>query len=316
MKEPGDRDSVPIPTCDAHHHFIDAVTHYYPRLRNQPWGSFRYGSYEHYPKTYSPDDFRRDTARQNIVASVHMECEWDPADPVGETRFVSGLAEECGLPTALVARAFLDREDVAEVLGGHAAYPLTRGIRHKPKATATAEEAVRNAPGSMDDKTWRDGYARLAAYGWSFDLQAPYWHFDQARDLAMDFPDIPMILDHCGLPADRTEDGLAAWRRAMAVLAEAPNVSVKVSGIAIPGEDWTADANRGVVLDTISAFGVGRCMVASNWPADSLAASSYDAVMNGFREICAVYSASEQAALFHDNAVRIYRLQPQTRPQP
>ncbi len=168
--------------------------------------------------------------------------------------------------------------------------------------------AVRGRAGSMDDPKWRDGYARLAQMNWSFDLQVPYWHLEQALELARDFPGIPMIVDHCGLPADRSEEGLVAWRRAMERVAAEPHVSVKVSGIAIPGEDWTARANRGVVQETISIFGHERCMVASNWPADSLVASSYDSLMNGMREICAIYSPSQQAALFHDNAVRIYRL--------
>jgi len=303
---------APMPLCDAHHHFLDADRFYYPRLCDYPLGTFRNGSYDDYPRSYLPDDFKRDSRRQNVIASVHMECEWDPADPVGETRFISGLAADHGFPNGLVGRAFLDREDVQDVLEGHAAFPLTRGVRHKPKTASSADGMRRNQPGSMDDKIWRDGYARLAAYGFSFDLQAPYWHFRQARDLARDFPNTPLILNHCGLPADRSATALEAWRKELEYLAQEPNVNVKVSGIGVLGAEWTAALNRDIVLNTISIFGVDRCMVASNWPADSLVASSYDAIMNGFREICAELPVDGQRKIFYENAMRIYRIDPST----
>ena len=34
--------------------------------------------------------------------------------------------------------------------------------------------------------------------------------------LATDFPDTRIILNHAGLPADRSAEGLASWKRAMA----------------------------------------------------------------------------------------------------
>ena len=77
------------------------------------------------------------------------------------------------------------------------------GIRYKPAAAARAQEAIRGAAGSMDDPAFRAGYARLAAHGLSFDLQTPWWHLDAAAELARDFPDTTIILNHTGLPADR-----------------------------------------------------------------------------------------------------------------
>jgi predicted TIM-barrel fold metal-dependent hydrolase len=48
-------------------------------------------------------------------------------------------------------------------------------------------------------------------------------------------------------------------------------------------------------------------MFASNFPVDKLF-SSYDDVFNAFKEITRDFSAQERAALFHDNAERVYRL--------
>src|SRR5205823_6630060 len=84
----------------------------------------------------------------------------------------------------------------------------------KPPAASAREQAVRGAPGSMDDPRWRRGFALLERHRLSFDLQTPWWHFDAATALARDFPNTPIIINHTGLPAVRSPDGLRGWRNA------------------------------------------------------------------------------------------------------
>ena len=62
-----------------------------------------------------------------------------------------------------------------------------------------------------------------------------------------------------------------------------------------------------MVLDTIEAFGIERCMFASNFPVDSLVAS-FEVIFRGFLAITSGLTDEERQALFHDNAVRIYRM--------
>ncbi|MCH8884179.1 MAG: amidohydrolase family protein, partial [SAR324 cluster bacterium] len=100
----------------------------------------------------------------------------------------------------------------------------------------------------------------------------------------------------------------AAWREAIARLAEAPNAVVKISGLGVPGRPWTVEANRRIVLDTIALFGVERCMFASNFPVDSLVAG-FDTLFGGFQAIVAHLPRADRQRLFHDNAVRYYRLE-------
>ncbi|WP_163063636.1 amidohydrolase family protein, partial [Acinetobacter baumannii] len=71
------------------------------------------------------------------------------------------------------------------------------------------------------------GYARLAAAGLHFELQAPWWHFGEAAELARDFPETLIIVNHAGLPADRSAEGLTAWHAALDALARQPNVVMK-----------------------------------------------------------------------------------------
>jgi predicted TIM-barrel fold metal-dependent hydrolase len=296
-----------LPIVDAHQHFWDLGRNYLPWLCDPTPIPFRYGDYGALRRNYLPADYFGDSARQNVVKTVHVETEWDPADPVGETRWLQEIIEASGFPHAIVAQARLDRDDVEAVLAGHAEYPQVRGIRHKPRAAKTPDRVERRVPGSMGDPKWRRGYRLLARHGLSFDLQTPWWHLTEAAELARDFPDTRIILNHTGLPSDRSEEGLAGWRRAMRVLAREPNVACKISGLGQPGRPWSVKSNRRVVLETIEIFGVERCMFASNFPVDRLIAH-FDTIFDGFRTIVASLSAAEQAALFHDNAIRFYRL--------
>lgn len=296
-----------LPIIDAHQHFWDLDRNYIPWLCDEPPIPFRYGDYRAIRQNYLPADYRRDTANFRVVGSVFVETEWDPLTPLEETRWVHELADHEGLPTVMVAQARLDRPDVEELLAAHATFPRVRGIRHKPRAATSPTEVEPGAPGSMGDPNWRRGFSRLAEHGLSFDLQSPWWHFHEAADLAESHPDTQIIINHTGLPADRSEAGLQGWRDAMSVVARQPNVAVKISGIGVPDSPWTVELNQRVVLETIDCFGVERCMFASNFPVDSLVAS-FATLFDGFMTITESFSEAERLKLFHDNARHYYRI--------
>jgi predicted TIM-barrel fold metal-dependent hydrolase len=280
---------------DAHQHFWDPEQNPYPWLSTAPRAEFRYGEYSALQRRYLPDDFRRDTVRQDVAATVHMEAEWDEADEVGETRWLAGLRAAHGLPTVAVGHARLERPDVEEVLAGHAKFDFVRGIRQKP------------VPGQMREAGWRRGYALLERYAMSYDLQARYEQMAEAAELAHDFPRTTIIVNHTALPVDRTATGLAAWRRALETVAAPPNVAIKISGLGLTDKSWPEASNRDIVRDTIRIFGHARCMFASNFPVDSLCAT-YDTIADGFTRAIADLPLPAQEAVLHRNATRIYRM--------
>ena len=289
---------APFPIVDAHQHFWDPRINYHPWLCDQPPVPFRYGDYSALRRPYLPADYFADAAHHQVVMTVYVETEWDPRDPVGEMHYVERLRRETGFPTVAVAQARLHREDVEATLEALARYDFVRGIRHKP------------APGQMDDARWRSGFALLARRGLRFDLQAAWAQLAEAARLARDFPDASIVLNHTGLPADRSPEGIAGWKDAMRSLAACPNAALKVSGLGMPGQPWTVESNRDVVLAAIDLFGIGRAMFASNFPVDGLC-GSFDAIASGMREILRGFTAAEQRAFFHDNAVRIYDMEKQ-----
>ena len=302
--------STAAPTAeivDAHHHLWDLRRNRYPWLVDEPMIPFRYGDYGKIRRDYLPADYRRDSALQNVVATVHMEAEIDHAHEVDETRWIHEIAEVHGFPNAVVGHARFARDDVATVLAGHARYPLIRGIRQKPAAAPSPDKVVRGAPGSMSDPKWRAGFRLLAKHRLSYDLQTPWWHLAEAAELARDFPDTIIILNHTGLPANRSARGVAGWREGMEIFAAAPNARVKISGIGQPGTPWTLEANGPIVRETIRIFGVDRCMFASNFPVDGVCAD-FDTIFDGFKAAVADLSEGDRRKLFRDNALRTYRI--------
>ena len=296
-----------LPILDAHHHFFDLGRNYHPWLSDHTV-AFRYGDYSAIKRDFMPADYRRAVAGHLVVGSVLMEGEWDPRDPIGEMRWASEVALEHDLPGAAIGQIWLDRADVGEVVAAYRDMPLVRSVRHKPKAVARADHHPDfAAPGSMRDRAWRDGYALLAGAGLSFDLQTPWWHLGEAAELARDFPETTIILNHAGLPADRSAEGLAGWRAALDRLAREPNVVAKISGIGVPGQDWTLALQAPVIEGVISAFGAERCAFASNFPVDSLCAS-FGTIFDVFKAAVRERPAAERLALFHDNAARWYGL--------
>jgi predicted TIM-barrel fold metal-dependent hydrolase len=60
-------------------------------------------------------------------------------------------------------------------------------------------------------------------------------------------------------------------------------------------------------VDTcINAFGPERCVLGSNWPVDSLF-SSFDVIMNYYREYIEKLSTSEQKMILNKNASKLYK---------
>jgi predicted TIM-barrel fold metal-dependent hydrolase len=128
-----------------------------------------------------------------------------------------------------------------------------------------------------------------------------------AARLASRYPDIPLVLNHTGMPVERDAAGLEAWRTGMQALARQPNVAVKISGLAMLDWHWTIDSLRPFVLQTIEIFGIDRCLFASNFPVDRLF-GSFDRQYAAYRSVVAGLSPAERTRMFVTNAEAFYRI--------
>ncbi|MBB5539097.1 amidohydrolase family protein [Rhizobium giardinii] len=294
-----------LPIIDPHFHLWDLENGYYPWLSDGVKPS-AFGDYTAINKTYLIDDFLTDAKGQNLVKAVHLDVGYDPADPAGETRWLQGIADRHGFPHGIVGYADLRKPDVGRLLDEHGQYANFRGIRQSmnfhtdPAKTYLTEAEVSRTP------EWRRGFRELARRGLSFDLQLYYWQMEEFLDLAREFPDIQIILNHTGMQVDGP-DHFEGWRSGMKALSQAPNVACKISGLGMGDWTWTVDSIRPYVEEAINAFGTDRCMFASNFPVDKLF-STYDAIWSAFKAITASFSSDERHKLFYENAERFYRL--------
>jgi len=298
--------TLPIPTIDTHHHLWDLATNRYPWLTGPPLQT-HIGPYDKIRKNYLIEDYLADVRSQNVVKSVHVEAACIPSESVAETRWLQGLADTHGFPHGIVAHVDLADPDARLALERHTAYRNIRGVRMMMKKPTELAGNRASDDSPMTDPAWRRNFALLREFQLSFDLQAPPPLMAEAARVAATFPDIQIMLTHTGLPLDRSDEGLAAWRKGMARLAECRNVAVKISGLPMTDWRWTTDSLRPLVLQTIDIFGVERVMFGSNFPVDKLF-SDFDTLFNAYRAIVADFTPKEQRKLFHDNAERFYRL--------
>jgi len=303
-------DAATLRILDAHHHFWNFEGDgYYPWLQGEYNDDFFLGDYTGMLQTFLPEQYRAATSGYAVVGTVHVEAERARDQEVAETRFLEELHNaDAGFPSAIVAHATFARDDAAEVLAQQAASPLVRGIRSKPVTSPAADRSVFGEPGTLQDPRFIEGLALLEAHGLSWDLRVPYWHLVEAAEVIEQLPGIPVIINHCGLPLDRSADGIAAWRVGMEALAALPNTAVKVSELGLPRNRWDRTSNEAVVAETVSIFGYERSMFASNLPVATLTAPTFGEVVDTVLAGVPRASREQLDRLFSGTAAEYYRV--------
>ncbi|MGF1616505.1 MAG: amidohydrolase family protein [Acidimicrobiia bacterium] len=293
---------------DCHHHLWDMERHHYEWLEADPIFDTFIGDYSPMCRNYVIQDYLAEATLAGVTKSVHVQCEFDPSNPVGETEWLQDIADQHGFPQGIVGFANLAMKDVGDILEGHASFANFRGIRQNLNWDEhDARRSFADRGDYLADSSWQKGFSLLERFDMSFDLQILPHQMRQAASLVARHPQTPVILNHAGLPLDRTPEAMTQWREGMKLLASLPNMSVKLSGFAMMDQGWTIERIRPVVMQSIELFGVERCMFASNFPVDGLYAD-YDALFGAYREIVAAFTTVERSSLFADNADRIYRL--------
>lgn len=315
-----------LPIVDPHHHLVDRANT---------------GQYLLY-------DLLRDTrSGHNITHTVYLE--WlsmyravgpEEMRPVGEVEFANGVAAMAASGNYGNTRVCAGIVGYADLLLGSRVEKVLeamiaagggrfRGIRYitasHPDEAARGSSVNRPAGLLMDPKV-REGFARLAPLGLSFDAWLYFTQLGELVDLARTFPDTAIVLDHVGGAigigpyAGKRDEVFVAWRSAIRELAGCPNVHIKLGGLGMrlfgfdvaekampPSSEELAAPWRPYIENCIEAFGPERAMFESNFPVDK-GSGSYQVFWNAFKRIAGGYSASEKAALFSETARRFYRL--------
>ena len=292
---------------DAHHHLWNLDCNYYPWLVDKKEKDFFLGDYSALKKNYLPEDYRTDAKNFNVIATVHVEAEWDRSNQVGDTTWLTKMNAKYEMPNAIIGHIWLSEKNCEEVLIEHNKHTLFRGVRSKPLTSSHPNDELPKGPGSMHDGAWKNGLSLLPEYNLSFDLRVPYWHLYEAAQVISELPQLSVVLNHTGFPWDRSLKGLSSWRHAMKVISQCPNVSLRLSELGLKDAEWTIDSNRDVILDAIDIFGVNRCMWASNFPVAGLRVS-YENQLLGILEILSHLPKPDIDRVFKFNAARFCKI--------
>lgn len=263
------------------------------------------GDYGPIAHDFSVDNLERLAENAPVRLRKFVDMEVNASDPLAEARIAQEAADQADLPVAIVAGADLRKRDVEATLEEEASYPDVRGVRQSlnthPDAVYTFVDYE-----YMDDPKWRKGLALLSKYGLSFDVQLYPSQFAKAAELFEAHTDTVFIIDHAGMLLERTLHGWTEWRTGLIDMASHENVFMKISGLGILDHHWTLESIKPYVFTCLEAFGIDRCMFASNFPVDGMQAS-YAEVWSGFLLATEGLSETERRRLLVENAERVYR---------
>ena len=290
---------------------VDAHFHIW-RQADLPWlaGPMQpriFGPYEPIRRDYPMAEYLADIAGTGVEKSIYVQANWPPERAEAEVEWVESVALETGWPNAIVGHADMTVPDARPMLDRLARYPRMRGIRQQFHWHETQLYRFASDPDLCRNSAVQKNIARLADYGWVFDLQVFASQMQGAAELARACPDVTFVLQHAGMLEDLTDAGRDTWRRGMATLADEPNVTSKLSGFGtfIHRNDPTHIG--WLIGETVRLFGADRCLYGSNFPIEKLW-TDYPALIAAHLQGAGGLSQAEQRAIFHDTASRVYRL--------
>ncbi|MEM7429732.1 MAG: amidohydrolase family protein [Pseudomonadota bacterium] len=289
---------------DAHHHIW--------RRQDLPWlmGPMQpriFGPYEPIRRDYLIDEFREEAGDSGITQSVYVQANWAPDRFEDEVAWVQGVADDSGWPHGIVGYADFLAEDVRPQLDRLAAYPLMRGVRMQLHWHENEMYRFAARPDLARDPVLQRNVARLADYGWSFDLQVFADQMEDAAGLAGACPGVTFILQHAGMLEDLSDAGRAAWRHGMELLAARANVVVKLSGLGTFLHRNDAGHIADMVSESVRLFGAERCLFGSNFPIEKLW-TGYSALFDAFAAAAEALPEADRTQIFSNTARRVYRL--------
>jgi len=275
---------------DTHQHLWDKDLFHYAWLEPLPI----------LDRSFRLSDYSEATRGLEIAKTVFVECDVDEAQMLDEASHVLRLANNADNRIGgVVASGRPEKDGFKAHLDKVSAHPRLKGMRR----------ILHTQPDELGQgKMFIENVARLATYGLSFDLCVLARQLPIALNLASQCPDVAFVLDHCGVP-DVKGRALDPWRAHIRELSNLPNVSCKISGVVAYANpvNWQAEDLRPFVEHAIESFGWDRVMFGSDWPVCNLTAS-YQQWVTTLLALTHAAGEAKQRKLFHDNAMRIYRL--------
>jgi predicted TIM-barrel fold metal-dependent hydrolase len=283
----------PTRVVDAHVHIWDpARTDWYPYLARPP--ELGAGDASRMYRRFDVDTYRTESVRWNVEKFVNVAAATG-RQSIDETIELDSNAQARGGPDAIIG-GLPPTDTVAEaveLIDRQMAAARFRGVR--PMGANSGP-----VPGAAVLRA-------LQERDLVFEVMA---HPDQLQEAAKQlagFDDLAVVIEHTGWPRSNSDEERALWQEGIGALAGlGDNVVCKLSGLAMPFGSMDIDALAPWFEYAIEAFGVDRCMFASNFPVDAMY-GTFDDLYNTFNAVTAALDDESRGKLFASNAERVYR---------
>src|ERR1700678_2207645 len=117
------------PIVDPHTHLWDLKMDKHPWLRPGDGSLSAIKGLEKVRRNWLVQDYQHSSHAQPVVGTVHIEANWDAADPFGETSWLDALDKANGIAERYIAAAPFGTEAAAAVIEQQAENPRVAGFR-------------------------------------------------------------------------------------------------------------------------------------------------------------------------------------------
>ena len=303
--------------CDAHHHLWDLDAVQYPWLL-APKGTQRFfGDPTKIQDNYLVDNFRVDIGELPVTNSIHIQVGAALGQHMTETAWVQSQIDKAYvtkttlLPTAMVAYANLESNNIEEILNEIELFQSVRGVR-QIIGRSPEEDKDTGSNQLLFSKNWKNGLRELERRSMSFDLQLIPSQMDKAFELFSEFNELPVALCHAGSPwflnkRYQSSQSMSLWKEGLYRLASLPNVSCKISGLSMFNREWSHQDIKLITETVLDAFGIERCMFGSNFPVDKLH-TRYQDIWLTYLDLTHHLPHEQKCQIFGTNCLDFYRI--------
>ena len=238
------------------------------------------------------DDWRVQSRPCGVTGGVLVQA----APTEAETRFL--LEQAANAPDVLGVVGWTD------LLASDAVQAIER-LAREPKL-----KGLRPMLHDIEDPDWilspslAPALSAMAELGLVFDALIRPLHIPRVLELARRYPDLRIVIDH-GAKPDIAHGQWDDWAQGLEQLARETKAWCKLSGLwTEAGPDAPTSALSRYAQHVLEVFGTERVLWGSDWPVLELA-GNYAA---WHRHALSLVAPDQRAAVFSDNARRVYRL--------
>ena len=240
-------------------------------------------------------DWQLQARPQGVAGGILVQA----APTEDETMFLLQQADKNPAVLGVVGWVDLTAPNAARRIEALAQHPKLKGLRPMLH--------------DLDDPQWilqpalAPALQAMSDGGLVFDALVKPVHLPHMLTLALRYPHLRLIIDHCAKP-DIAAGQWQPWAGQMAQLAAQTSAFCKLSGLLTEaGPAPAKGAVQRYAAHVLTCFGADRVVWGSDWPVLELA-GNYMMWLDETRQILSHLNAAQAAAVMGENARRLYRV--------